>query len=153
MSARVYFRLALLLPLVVPALAIAGRYLLPGSGTSTVTALLAYQLAYGAPGYLFFVPAVLFFARRRSPGQLAQLALLLPLAFIPFCAASFWLVTLLMGATVDSLTLSGFVRFLPFVALYSVVFGYAYVLLGFVGFAFLWRKGAHSQPHSAERAP
>jgi hypothetical protein len=142
MSAHAYFRLALVFPLLVPALAIAGRHLFPGSGTSTVAALLAYQLAYGAPGYLFFVPMALFLARRRSPWQLAQLALLLPVAFIPFCAVSFWLVTLLMGTTADSLTLSGFVGFLPFVALYSVVFGYAYVLLGFIGFALLWRKGA-----------
>ncbi len=132
MSARIYFRVALFAPLALPLLVLLFIRFLPSLGQSSLAGVLAYQLGYGGPGYLVFLPVVFFLTQGKSERQLMRLAWLLPLAFAPFCAASFWFMSFVLGISVEPITLSAFFGILPFATLYSVVFGYVYVVVAFL---------------------
>jgi hypothetical protein len=121
---RMYFRIALLMPLVIP---LAGMFPLQWMGQGHLAALLIYQLTYGGIGYGVFLLCVLAWSTRQPASRLRKAAWLLPPLFIPFCLLSFHGTAWLLGVKTDNLNWADFIGFIPHISLFCLVFGYAYV--------------------------
>jgi hypothetical protein len=124
-----FFRLALLLPIVVPLLLWpAMRF--SGNGQSPLFAsalLFGGSLVIAGIPYLVFAIGAAWWARRRSSPELRRFALRAPFYFAPFAGTAYFLFGL---ATVNPPNTTWLIRTGADLALLAVVFGYVYVALG-----------------------
>lgn len=142
MSIRTYYRWALLLPLLVPALASALQSLLPGFA-SVVAYLLFMSVLIGGVPYLLFAAGFLLWMRGASDARVRRGILLAPLTYtvvMLVCLTLFLLITGTFANSADSL--GTFVWF-------ALVFGYGYVALAELGRALLRPGTAPAEPSAA----
>lgn len=129
MSVQSYYRGALLLPLVVPALFSAllllGDRLPPG--LAGITFLLYWSLLIGGIPYLVFAGGFLLWARGRSEREVRRGILLSPLVYAPL------LMICLFGFVAVDGTLGNGAQGLWMLGAFGVLFGYGYVLLAELG--------------------
>lgn len=139
MSVRNYYRWSLLLPVLVPVLAIPafalGVDLLAG-----VALWLWWSLIFGGVPYLFFALGFLLWTRSRTDTQIRVGVLLSPLAFVAVLVPCFALFL-----AVDA-SLSSSMDFLGMLAGFSVAFGYGYVALAELGRLLLRPSRAPAEP-------
>ncbi|WP_420129349.1 hypothetical protein [Longimicrobium sp.] len=139
MSVKTYYRWALLLPLLVPALAWLLQGLLPGSAAA-MAYLLFMSVVIGGVPYLLFAIGFLLWMRGASDARVHRGILLAPLTYtvvLVICLTLFLLVDGTLSNSSDSLgTFVGF----------ALVFGYGYVALAELGRALLRPGTAPAEP-------
>jgi hypothetical protein len=143
MSVKGYYRWALLLPLLVPALASPLALLEPKGVLGAVWFFLFWSLVVGGVPYLLFVTGFLLWMRRVPDERVRMGILVSPLVYtgvLISCVTLFLLVDGALAGSSDSL--GGF-------ALFAVVIGYVYVALAEAGRALLRPAPAPAAPAPA----
>jgi hypothetical protein len=134
MSPTTYYRAALLLPIIFPALV----YLF--FGESWLFGILVFSLVFGGPAYIIF--AILMFiwvGKISSVNEIQNLTLKAPIIFIPLQAVT-WMLYFYYGKLSDPELTGGWEALLPF-AFYILVLGYVYVLIVNVCYALFKKFG------------
>lgn len=144
MSVRSYYRWALALPLLVPALALPLTLLnpLPG-GLALVTMLLYWSLLVGGVPYVLFAAGFLLWMRGRPNDAVRtgiRVAPLVYAAWLTFCLALFLAVDGALASGSDSMGM---------IAMFALLFGYGYVGLAELGRALLRPGAAPPAPATA----
>jgi heme/copper-type cytochrome/quinol oxidase subunit 3 len=142
MKPLTYFRACLLLPLLIPLIA------LPFGTRNAPGAVLIFSVIAAGVPYLFFAVAMWFYlARQSQAASMPRSILFAPLLFLPVEAIvlTMWSVYL-HGARAD--TMIGVLVLLPLLSLYTLVVGYVYVGLVSLIYALL-REAGYIQVTSA----
>ena len=131
MSVRSYYRWALALPLLVPALAWLLALVEPGDVVRAALLLLYWSVVIGGVPYLLFAAGFLLWMRRVPEDRLRRGILLAPLVYTPVLLVCFTLFLAVDGALASSSDSLGAITVV------SLCFGYAYVALAEAGRALL----------------
>lgn len=144
MSVRSYYRWALALPLLVPALAWPLTLLnpLPG-GLAVVAMFLFWSMLVGGVPYVLFAAGFLLWMRGRSDDRVRRAILAAPLLF------AVWLAICLTAFLAVDGTLARSRESLGMITVFGLLFGYAYVGLAELGRALLRPGAAQSAPAPA----
>lgn len=129
-----FYRGALVLPLMLPAL-----LLLVGSGAVPAILLLSLWFA-GAPYLIFALLTFVWISRTQSRERLCSIMWMAPLVFLPFSVTG-WLLHQWLERTSNPDLVVSAAELLP-IAVFTILIGYAYVLLVQVTFFVLRRIGA-----------
>jgi hypothetical protein len=144
MPVKNYYRWALLLPLAVPALASLLLLVEPRSpGLGLVLMYLFWSLLIGGVPYLLFAAGFVVWMRRAPEHRLRAGILLSPLIYAAVLLVCFTLFLVVDGTLVNS------VEFLGTLAIFAVLFGYAYVALAEAGRALLGAAPVRAEPAPA----
>lgn len=144
MSARSYYRWALALPLLVPALLSPLMLLDPApAGVRVVMLFLSWSVLIGGVPYVLFAIGFLLWMRGRPNHAVRKGIYMSPLVF-----AVWLMVCLSLFLAVDG-TLGSSSEFVGLFAIFGVVFGYGYVGLAEVGRALLFPIAAPPAPAPA----
>lgn len=131
MSVKSYYRWALALPLLVPALASPLALLDAGGVVGVALFFLFWSVVIGGVPYLLFAGGFLLWMRRVPEHRVRRGILLAPLAYTAVLLACFALFLVIDGTLANSSDSLGSL------AVFSLFFGYLYVILAEAGRAFL----------------
>jgi len=144
LSMIAFFRISLLLPLIVPLLLIPLVWVFPNQTTKTISLYLGSSLSVGGIPYLLFSIYSFRWLRGKSQRQVVWRAAVSPLIFIPIETVSFFVFLCIFsryhgGPPVITLII------LYMIAMYVLLFGYGYVCLTLLLF-FLAKKMRFIRP-------
>jgi uncharacterized membrane protein len=131
MSAKRYFQLSLLLPLILPVIVL--LLFEPSFANGGIVLILMFSLYFGALPYLLFVIGLLFWMRRKDVREIQRMTFIAPLVFTGFfitCVITVIPIQLLM---IGEVRIEADVVFQCCVVILTL--GYAYVLVANAGYA------------------
>lgn len=139
MSARTYFRLSLLLPLLLPVA------LLPFTDLSGIVAILWMSLGFGGPAYILYgVIIFLWLGKISTSWGMRKLTYWAPIIFIPIQSVS-WLIHFHLQKQSNP-ELTGGIEGIPVFAVYILLLGYIYVGIVNAGYYILECTGGVREP-------
>lgn len=126
MRATTFFRSALLLPFLLPMLALPLKW-------EAMSALLLLSLGFGGVQYVFFsIFAFFWVGQLKSPSKQAKLLWLSPLVFLPFQIVGWFIYFEIERLSNPNLT-GAFSALLPIV-FFSLLIGYIYAVVVYIAF-------------------
>lgn len=134
MNAQVYYRFSLALPLVMSLIA-AGTLRLGYYGA--VPVFLTLALVFGGVPYSVLALITLWWSRGKSEQKIFRASLIAPLLMIPFA----WMYLLIYLLVSRQFSAGAVIYFCGLACLFSVVLGYAYVILVNAGLRLFQRLG------------